>query len=117
MALTPSVIRSAMAAAAAALDAVCVDIEHEARTGRGSSGAPTYAAAVTRRGGVTRKPRILRSQDGTEIVSAVELGFPAPFAVAVGDRFTVGGEALTAIQVEYVTDAETGLPYASIVYC
>jgi hypothetical protein len=115
---TAAQIRAAVASALAAVEGLCVDVEHEAQTGRSSSGAPTYAAAVTRSGVISRKSRVVRSQDGAEQASVVEMVFPAPFAVAPGDRFTTaGGEVFVALVVEYTTDSGTNAPYACSVFC
>lgn len=106
-------VASARTATLDTLDTVAI----ARQTGRGSDGAPTYAAAVNWRALVSRKPARFFTQQGEGIAAAWTVTIPEPCLFGPGDKVTHDGETRIVVEARGVVNPDTGLWYAGTVFC
>lgn len=95
-----SLVADAVAIANEQTDSLQVDVSHEAWTGVDGNTKPVYAAAVVRKGLVTRTKRWIRTKDDTVRQARFEVAILANVAVDVRDRVSVNGETGPILDVK-----------------
>lgn len=93
------------------LDTVTV----ENLTGRDAYGRPAYGAPTSVAGRHSKKNRLVRRADGSEVVSSSMVTLPPVVGLTVQSRVTVNGEAPPILTVSG-SAAETGEEYYARVY-
>lgn len=61
----------------------------QARTGHDGYGKPTYGSAVSYRAHLARRPRLVRTESGEEVVSALQVYLEAEQAISPTARITL----------------------------
>jgi hypothetical protein len=112
-----AIVRKGVAIANSVTNDLQVDVTHEAFSGVGTYGEPTFSAAVTRSALVEIEPKMVRTAAGDEAVSRATISIIGDVTVNNRDRFTLpDGSTGPILNVSGFLDPLTGRGYLTQVY-
>jgi hypothetical protein len=112
-----AVLRSAVATAKSVTGGLQVVVSHAAWSSMNAYGEPTYAAAVSRNAIVEWKQRLVRTTDGSEVLSVATITFLQDVTLDVRDKLTLaGGQTAPLLAFKGLVDPTTNRGYATEVY-
>ena len=107
-----AIIRSAITTAKTVTADLQASVTHEAYSGLDAYAKPTYSSGVTRKALVESKQRLIRTDDGREVLSQTKVTFLSPVSLSTKDRITLpDGTTGPILTVEGMVDPSTSAPY------
>lgn len=108
-----AILRSGVAIAKSVTASLQSVVSHEVFSSEDEWSNPTYAAAVNRNAIVERRVKMIRTVDGREILSTMQVTFLEDVTVSVKDRLTVDGLTAPIVSVSGTVDPTTGRGYVT----
>lgn len=108
-----AILRSGVAIAKSVTASLQSVVSHEVFSSEDEWSNPTYATALSRNAIVERRVKMIRTVDGREILSTMQVTFLEDVTVSVKDRLTVDGLTAPIVSVSGTVDPTTGRGYVT----